>query len=66
MSVPKEKVDSAEKKKLHQELYGKQVDEEGKFHHGPHANYDAARLQEQFDCEHPCNCLLYTSDAADE
>ena len=27
MSVPKEKAERAEKKKLHQELYGKQVDE---------------------------------------
>ena len=62
MSVPKERAERAEKNKLHQELYGKQVDEEGKFHPGPHAKYDATRLQEQIDCEHPCDELLWSGN----
>ena len=49
---------------MHQELYGKQVDEEGKFHPGPHAKYDAARLQEQIACVHPCDELLWTGNGA--
>ena len=59
MSVPKEKTERAEKKKLHRELCGKHVDEEGKFHPGPHAKYDAACIQQQIACEHPCDELLW-------
>ena len=63
MSVPKQRAESAEKKKLHQELYGKQVDEERKFHPGPHAKYDATRLQEQIECEHPCDEVLWNGNS---
>ena len=59
MSVPKEKAERAEKKKLHQELYDKQVDEEGKCHSGPHAKYHAACIQRPSGCEHPCVELLW-------
>ena len=62
MSVPKGKAGRAEKKKLHQELYGKQVDEEGKFHPGPHAKYDASCIQRQIACEHPCDELLWNGN----
>ena len=47
---------------MHLELSGKHVDEEGKFHPVPHAKYDATRLQEQIDCEHPCDELLWSGD----
>ena len=62
MSVTKEKAERAEKKKFHPELYGKQVDEEGKHHPGPHAKYDAICIQRQIACEHPCGELLWNGN----
>ena len=35
---------------------------EGKLHPGPHAKFDATRLQEQIHCEHPFDELLWSGN----